>query len=78
MTGVLKAERGRGLGKWLKAKMLHHIKATYPDATYIRTSYASVNDPMKSINDRIGFKEYARFNFYKLSIDDAKKYLDME
>ena len=76
VTGVLKAERGRGLGKWLKAAMLKHIQTTYPDADLIRTSYADVNDPMMSINDRLGFKPYEETVFFKLPIDVARQYLE--
>ena len=78
MTGVLKAERGRGLGKWLKAQMLLHIRETYPVAIYINSSSASVKKPMLSINQRIGFQEYQQFVFYKLQISALKNYLNID
>lgn len=77
MTGVLVAERGRGLGKWLKAAMALHIKATYPDVAYINTSNDETNGPMLSINERMGFKLYKQQVYYGLSLNDAKQYLAM-
>ena len=75
VTGVLRQERGRGLGKWLKARMLLFIRENFPDAEFIRTSYANVNIPMIAINERIGFKEYKQQIFYKLKIATAKAYV---
>lgn len=77
VTGVLAEERGRGLGKWLKAGMLRFIKATYPDVEQIKTSYASVNDPMISINKRIGFQPYNHLILYTAMIADIKPALDI-
>ena len=78
VTGVLKSERGRGLGKWLKAKMLQHIRTTYPDAKYINTGYANTNDPMISINERLGFAETQRDVFYTMTVEQAKTYLKLD
>ncbi|MEO1288875.1 MAG: GNAT family N-acetyltransferase [Chloroflexota bacterium] len=75
VTGVLRQDRGRGLGKWLKAHMLRYIRDTYPDSDYIQTSYANYNAPMKAINERLGFKPYKEQIFYRLTVEDAKKYL---
>lgn len=74
-TGVHPTDRGRGLGKWLKAEMLLHIKHRYPTTQVISTSNANVNPPMNSINERIGFKLHYRRKFYKISVADLKTYL---
>lgn len=66
-TGVEPSERGRGLGKWLKAAMAEHVRATYPDVTYIATGNANSNDPMLSINHRMGFKEHRGGSSYQIS-----------
>jgi GNAT superfamily N-acetyltransferase len=77
ITGVPMAEQGRGLGKWLKAEMLIHIKERYPDSQYIDTGNAESNAPMRSINERVGFKLYSHNIFFKLAIEDVKKHLGM-
>jgi GNAT superfamily N-acetyltransferase len=57
-TGVLPAARGRGIGKWIKAAMLLHIRELYPDAEWIVTDNAHSNGPMLKINRTMGFKAY--------------------
>jgi GNAT superfamily N-acetyltransferase len=57
-TGVRPDARGRGLGKWIKAAMLLHIRETYPDAQWVVTDNAHSNGPMLTINRAIGFKPY--------------------
>lgn len=54
-TGVDPDHRGRGLGKWLKAAMLLEVRRRYPDARWVVTGNANSNDPMLSINHRLGF-----------------------
>lgn len=76
LTGVLASERGRGLGKWLKAAMLFYVKTAYPHITNITTSNATMNAPMLSINERIGFKVYKRRVFYKFHIANVVDKLD--
>ena len=57
-TGVLPDARGRGLGKWIKAAMLLHLREIYPDAEWVVTDNAHSNDPMLKINRTLGFKPY--------------------
>ncbi|MDH5401233.1 MAG: hypothetical protein OEZ01_00715 [Candidatus Heimdallarchaeota archaeon] len=68
LTGVLEKYRGRGLGKWLKAEMLVHIRSTYPDVTYISTGNAMENAPMLSINNRLGFKPQNVWHVYEFDL----------
>lgn len=76
LTGVLSSERGRGLSKWLKAKMLLHIRENYPQVDSIYTTTAIGNDPMKSVNERLHFKELCRVKFYSLDVSRALEYLE--
>jgi len=69
LTGVKSIYRGRGLGKWLKASMLHFIKENLPKTEYIVTGNADHNAPMLSINTRLGFKHYLQRRSYKFTID---------
>jgi GNAT superfamily N-acetyltransferase len=71
-TGVLPSERGRGLGKWIKAAMLLHMRETYPDAQWVVTSNAHSNDPMLKINRTLGFKAYRSGNEYQISRDGVE------
>lgn len=58
ITAVLESERGRKLGKWLKAASMLDAKSRYPNLDQVRTGVATSNAPMLSINQRIGFKLY--------------------
>ena len=68
LTGVKPEYRGRGLGKWIKAEMLFFIKNKYPDVQYLRADNAVINAPMRSINDRIGYKTYLKEKCYSVKI----------
>ncbi len=57
-TGVLPSARGRGIGKWIKAAMLLHVRELYPDAEWVVTDNAHSNGPMLKINRTMGFKAY--------------------
>jgi GNAT superfamily N-acetyltransferase len=57
-TGVRSDARGRGLGKWLKAAMLLHVRELYPKVEVVVTDNAGSNAPMLAINKKIGFKKY--------------------
>jgi len=68
-TGVRPDERGRGLGKWLKAAMLLHVRELYPDLVRVTTDNAASNAPMLAINKRLGFKQYRAGSDYQISRD---------
>ncbi len=76
MTGVARKYQGRGLGKWLKAKMILHLQEIYPRMTEIRTGNATVNAPMLSINRRIGFKTIQDGITYSIGVDKLLEKLD--
>ena len=69
-TGVKHLDRGRGLGKLLKASMMLYVRDNLPETEYIATGNAEHNAPMLSINNRLGFKPYYQQNSYKFEIDD--------
>ena len=68
-TGVLPGARGRGLGKWIKAAMLLHLREIYPDAQWVVTDNAHSNDPMLKINRTLGFKAYRSGVEYQIGRD---------
>jgi GNAT superfamily N-acetyltransferase len=66
-TGVRPDARGRGLGKWIKAKMLAHMHELYPMAEWVVTDNAGSNAPMLAINKKLGFKLYREGAEYQVS-----------
>ncbi len=49
-------ERARGLGRWLKVAMLARLRRERPQVQRDRTENASMNAPMRAINDVLGFR----------------------
>lgn len=76
MTGVQDACRGRGLGKWLKAAMLLHVRDAHPEVEVVVTYNATVNVPMLSINERLGFRPHWEGDMAQISVEDAEAYLE--
>lgn len=70
MTCVWKHLRGFGYGKLLKALMLDNIRVNHPEVVNIFTSNNDLNDPMVTINHKLGFKEELQFCRYL--VDKAK------
>ncbi|MHA2362710.1 MAG: GNAT family N-acetyltransferase [Candidatus Hodarchaeales archaeon] len=64
-TAVKKEYQGQGLGKWLKAAMLIHIKTTYTEIAYVMTNNATSNGPMLSINKQMGYNKHKTTISYK-------------
>jgi mycothiol synthase len=69
-TGVLPSARGRGIGKWIKAAMLLHVRELYPDAEWVATGNAHSNAPMLKINRDLGFKPYRTAVEYQITRDE--------
>jgi len=78
MTGVGKKYQGRGIGKWLKAEMIDHLREIYPDMTEIQTGNATVNAPMLSINRRLGFKTIHDGVVYRIDVDELIEKLEKQ
>jgi len=68
-TGVHPRARGRGLGKWLKAAMLQHVRRVHPEATTVETGNARSNDPMLAINHALGFRLHRTWTYYQVGRD---------
>lgn len=72
-TGVDPAARGRGIGKWIKAAMLLHLRDLHPDAEWVVTDNAHSNAPMLKINRTLGFAPYRTLISYQISREDLGK-----
>ena len=72
-TGVRADARGRGLGKWLKARMLLHVRDIYPHLQTVITGNASSNGPMLAINKVMGFKQHRAGNEYQITVEKLRE-----
>jgi len=72
-TGVHPRARGRGLGKWLKAAMLEHIRRTFPEVVWMSTENAGSNAPMLSINHALGFRLHRTVTFYQVDRETLRQ-----
>jgi GNAT superfamily N-acetyltransferase len=68
-TGVRPDARRRGLGKWLKAAMLMHVRDRYPKVEVVVTDNGGSNVPMLAINTKLGFKQFLAGSDYQMSRD---------
>lgn len=57
-TGVVRAHRGHGLGRWLKAANLADARAAHPSLAVIETYNAEENPWMLAINVEMGFRPH--------------------
>lgn len=74
-TGVRPDARGRGIGKWIKAAMLLHLRELYPEMEWISTDNAGSNAPMLKINRTMGFKPYREGTAYQMTREELEKRL---
>ena len=68
ITGVDSTYRGRGLGLYLKAELLHVLLDECPDAEFISTENADVNAGMRRINERLGYRRHREVTSWQLGI----------
>lgn len=70
LTGVMPKYQGRGLGKYLKARMNYDLRENFPKVEYVNTDNAESNAPMLSINERMNFKPHKNWIVYKIAVDE--------
>jgi len=74
-TATVPVHRGKGLGKWVKARMLLRVLEDHPEARYIRTDNAGTNAPMLAINTKMGFGFIFEAVIWQMPLADAQKYV---
>ena len=74
-TAVVPGYRRRGLGRWLKAKMIEQILADKPEVEFIRTGNAQSNEGMLKINHEMGFRDYKVEVVWQLPLSKMEAYL---
>lgn len=74
-TAVYPEYRSRGLGRWLKARMIKKILEERPEVEVIRTGNANSNAPMLKINQEMGFKPYFASALWQVETLQVEDYL---
>ena len=74
-TATIPEHRGKGIGKWVKARMAQRLLAEIPEAQYIRTGNAGTNAAMLAINVAMGFKPVWESVIWQLPLEDARRYV---
>ncbi|MFC1437384.1 GNAT family N-acetyltransferase [Streptacidiphilus sp. N1-10] len=67
-TAVVPAHRGHGLGLWLKAAMVHRLRAEHPHVVEVETDNAEDNVHMLAVNHKLGFRSYRRTCEFQLDL----------
>ncbi|MFJ7587421.1 GNAT family N-acetyltransferase [Streptomyces sp. NPDC097617] len=67
-TVVAPAHRGHGLGRAVKLHMLDLARNRYPDLRLIATTVADENTPMRTVNERLGYRLARPAAYYQLSL----------
>ena len=75
ITGVMPKWRGKGLAKWMKAKMLEKLLREYPHITTLKTECFSANIPMININKALGYELYRSDHDYFLRREELETIL---
>ena len=74
-TATIQEHRGKGIGKWVKARMAQRILDELPDARYIRTDNAGTNAAMLAINVAMGFKPVWESVVWQIPLEEARRYI---
>ena len=74
-TATIQEHRGKGIGKWVKARMAQRVLDELPEARYIRTGNAGTNAAMLAINVAMGFKPAWESVIWQIPLEDARRYV---
>jgi mycothiol synthase len=74
-TATIPEHRGKGIGKWVKARMAQRVLDELPEARYIRTGNAGTNAAMLAINVAMGFKPVWESVIWQIPLEDARRYV---
>ena len=74
-TATIQEHRGKGIGKWVKARMAQRVLDELPDSRYIRTGNAGTNAAMLAINVAMGFKPAWESVIWQIPLEDARRYV---
>jgi mycothiol synthase len=74
-TATIQEHRGKGIGKWVKARMAQRVLDELPEARYIRTGNAGTNAAMLAINVAMGFQPAWESVIWQIPLEDARRYV---
>ena len=74
-TATIPKHRGKGIGKWVKARLAQRVLDELPEARYIRTDNAGTNAAMLAINVAMGFKPVWESVIWQIPLEDARRYI---
>lgn len=74
-TATIPEHRGKGIGKWVKARMAQRVLDELTEARYIRTDNAGTNAAMLAINVGMGFKPVWESVIWQIPLEDARRYV---
>ncbi|MEV0173676.1 GNAT family N-acetyltransferase [Streptomyces sp. NPDC050803] len=67
-TAVLRAHRGRGLARWMKATSILRARERHPELAGLLTDTADSNAPMRALNDSLGYEPTHRAVEHQLDL----------
>jgi GNAT superfamily N-acetyltransferase len=67
-TAVLPEHRGHGLARWIKAESIRQARDRHPELSGLLTDTADNNQPMRRINDALGYRPTHQTRRYKLDL----------
>jgi GNAT superfamily N-acetyltransferase len=69
-TAVVRAHRGLGLARWIKAETVAHVRERFPDVRSLLADTAAENQAMRSVNASLGYEDAHRARYYQLVLED--------
>jgi GNAT superfamily N-acetyltransferase len=67
-TGVLPEHRGHGLARWIKAESIRQARDRHPELGGLLADTADSNQPMRRINDALGYRPTHQTRRYQLDL----------
>lgn len=78
LIAVKQNQRGRGIGKHLKALMMNHLRTGHPEIVRLKTCNNVKNLPAIALNEALGFQVAGVYRDYRIVVDEAIGRLDVK
>ena len=75
ITGISREWRGKGLAKWLKAKVISKVLSDFDQVTEIKTECFSTNKPMIQLNKALGYELYRTDHDFYIYQENLESFL---
>jgi GNAT superfamily N-acetyltransferase len=72
-TAVLRAHRGRGLARWLKAEAIRQAREDHPELAGLLTDMVDTNIAMRHVNEALGYRTTHQVRRYMTQISPASR-----